>query len=341
MILPSASAQALDVGSQAPDLKIAEWVKGEKVDLSKDADKRVHVVEFWATWCPPCKISVPLLTDLQKKYGKDLDIIGVTKVDERNSKGDIREFVKQQGDAMGYTVAIDDNDKTYAAYMDAAGAIGIPHAFVVGKDRRVYWQGSPLDPGLDRVLAQVIAGTYDIDTALRQARVAEDVNRRFQEVYMYTEYEQWSRVWDALVGILKLDPANVEALDWMMQVYVTGKRDRDDFRRWVRTHIDDNRENALAMQNLARALCSDPNFATRLPDLALEAGKAAYDATGGKDIVAASTYALALYQIADLDKAIEVQRAALETANGPFREPAEQALNFYMQCQQLRQSEKP
>lgn len=338
LTLVGAPSWALNVGDRAPALKISEWVKGDKVDLAQDAFKRVHVIEFWATWCPPCKISVPLLTELQKKYGKDVNIIGVTVLDERNSRKDVRDFVKEQGEAMGYAVAIDDGDKTNVAYMEAAGAVGIPHAFVVGKDGRVFWQGSPLDPELDRILGQVIAGTYDIDTALKQAQIGEELNRRFQEVYMHTELEQWSRVWDALVGILKLDPSNLEALDWMMQVYISGKKNRDDFRQWVRTHIAGHREDVTAMRNLARVLCSDTDFATRLPDLALEAAKAAYDAGKGKDVIAESTYALALYQIAQLDKAIEVQRAALEVATGPLREPAEEALNFYLQCKQLQQS---
>ena len=135
------TAVGLDIGDPAPPLKIAEWVKGAPIDLSsKAARKKVHVVEFWAVWCPPCKMSVPLLTGMQKKYPKDLVIVGVTEPDMgANSPASIRRFVKQQGSQMEYTVAID-TGATARAYMAAAGAIGIPHAFVVARDGRIAWQ---------------------------------------------------------------------------------------------------------------------------------------------------------------------------------------------------------
>jgi len=53
---------------QAPALDIEEWVQGAKVDLATDASKKVQLVEFWATWCPTCKASVPKLSELQDKY---------------------------------------------------------------------------------------------------------------------------------------------------------------------------------------------------------------------------------------------------------------------------------
>jgi thiol-disulfide isomerase/thioredoxin len=72
-----ASAQTLSVGDDAPALEISKWAKGEKVDrLEKD---RTYVVEFWATWCGPCRTSIPHLTQLQKNYkDKGVQFIGVS-----------------------------------------------------------------------------------------------------------------------------------------------------------------------------------------------------------------------------------------------------------------------
>ena len=62
-------------GEPAAALAVAHWVKGEPVDVSSG----VHVVEFWATWCPPCLTSIPHLTELQEKFkDRGVNIIGVS-----------------------------------------------------------------------------------------------------------------------------------------------------------------------------------------------------------------------------------------------------------------------
>ena len=61
---------AADLGDEAKPLQISKWVKGKKVNLAKGKGKKVYVVEFWATWCPPCRTTIPHLTELQKKYKK-------------------------------------------------------------------------------------------------------------------------------------------------------------------------------------------------------------------------------------------------------------------------------
>ena len=170
---------------------------------------------------------------------------------------------------MDYTVAIDRDLATTNAYMSAAGAIGIPHAFIVGRDGRVLWQGSPLDPSLDEVLGQVVAGTYD----LGNAKVRGEVERRFQALEFPAQMGQWSVVWDGLIGILILDPTNADALDILTQIYVNETRDQTAFRSWASAHIAKNRDNALAMQRLAAAICANGDLATRTPDLALEAAR--------------------------------------------------------------------
>jgi hypothetical protein len=79
----------------------------------------------------------------------------------------VKKFVAKMGDKMDYSVAIDDDGKTSAGYMEEFGIGGIPHAFVVDKQGRVVWHGHPMD-GLDKAVEQVLAGKLDIEAAKKR-----------------------------------------------------------------------------------------------------------------------------------------------------------------------------
>ena len=147
----------LTIGDKAPPLKVAAVVKGKAVDLSKG----VHVVEFWATWCGPCKVSIPHLTEMAKTYKGKVDFTGVSVWENGPDQlGQVKKFVNAMGPKMDYNVVFDGESKTMAStWMEAAKQNGIPAAFLV-KDGKVLWIGHPM-AGLDKTIDQVLAGTYD------------------------------------------------------------------------------------------------------------------------------------------------------------------------------------
>jgi thiol-disulfide isomerase/thioredoxin len=156
---------AAELGDPAPALKISTWLKGQPVDLSAAKGKQVVVVEFWATWCPPCRASIPHLTELQKKF-KDKGVIFVGVTDEAVAVA--KPFVEKMGDQMDYTVAVDDNKQTSAGYMEAYGINGIPHAFIVDKEGRVVWNGHPMND-MEKPLSAIVEGKFDITKAKKKA----------------------------------------------------------------------------------------------------------------------------------------------------------------------------
>ncbi|HKI20176.1 MAG TPA: TlpA disulfide reductase family protein, partial [Isosphaeraceae bacterium] len=155
--------EALNVGDPAPELRVARWVKGNKIEKLNPG--KTYVVEFWATWCGPCKESIPHLTELAHQYrSKGVTFIGVDVWEPDTKK--VKPFVDQMGAKMDYNVALDSvppdtdpHDGVMArAWLKAAEEFFIPTAFVI-EDGKVVWIGSPMN--LDKPLAAIVAGTWD------------------------------------------------------------------------------------------------------------------------------------------------------------------------------------
>jgi thiol-disulfide isomerase/thioredoxin len=118
------------VGKKMPSLP-TEYL-GTKPDLSG----KPLIVEFWATWCPPCRQSIPHLNEINAKYkDKGLVIIGVSN-EERDV---IKNF--QTKIPMTYPVAL----QASGELGNTLGVEGIPHAFVVDRAGKITWQGHPME----------------------------------------------------------------------------------------------------------------------------------------------------------------------------------------------------
>lgn len=158
MALGTAGAATLKVGSPAPKLETGKWVQGEPV---KDFEKgKAYLVEFWATWCGPCRATIPHLNDLHTKFqDKGLVVIGQNVWERDESK--VEPFVKMMGKKMTYRVAFDDKSKNKEgamskSWMEAAGRNGIPSAFLVDKQGKISWIGHPAqlkDEQIEKLLA--------------------------------------------------------------------------------------------------------------------------------------------------------------------------------------------
>lgn len=160
---------AAKLGEKAKALTISEWVKGSAVDVTDG--KNVYVVEFWATWCGPCRNTIPHLTELQKKY-KDQGVVFVGVSSEKAEE--VKPFVQEMGDKMDYNVAVDKDDATDKAYMAAYGQGGIPCAFIINKESQVVWVGHPME--MEKPLQEVIEGKYDLQAALKLEEVRASVD---------------------------------------------------------------------------------------------------------------------------------------------------------------------
>ncbi len=112
----------------APNFSLAD-LDGKKIDLSNYKDK-VVLVDFWATWCTPCRDEIPHFVEFQKQYGdQGLQIIGISMDD---SAAPVRDFYKEF--KLNYPVVMGDT-ATSDAY---GGVLGLPVNILIGRDGRIY-----------------------------------------------------------------------------------------------------------------------------------------------------------------------------------------------------------
>jgi thiol-disulfide isomerase/thioredoxin len=97
------------------------------LDLSQFSGK-VIIVDFWATWCPPCTKEIPHFIELQEKYKNEVQFIGLN-VGEKESE--IKEFIKSMG--INYIIGYS-NENIEKSF---GGISGLPTTFIIGKDGKI------------------------------------------------------------------------------------------------------------------------------------------------------------------------------------------------------------
>lgn len=135
-------------GKQAPKLQVEKWIGGK----APDTKGKVVLIDFWATWCGPCRRLIPELNGFQKKFQDDLVVIGLS-----DESADTLEAFKKSN-AMDYYVGTD----TARAMKDKIGVKGIPHVMIITPDNVVRWQGFPSlgdDPLTEETIARIIAAS--------------------------------------------------------------------------------------------------------------------------------------------------------------------------------------
>jgi len=125
LLLTSAIAGGLKAGDALPDLGTFK-LEGTLPDTFKD---KVVMLDFWASWCDPCKESFPLMDQLQKKYGPQGLVVIAVNVDEK--RADMEAFLKKN--AASFTVVRDAGQKL----VDKAGIGTMPTSFLIGRDGKV------------------------------------------------------------------------------------------------------------------------------------------------------------------------------------------------------------
>lgn len=329
------TVKKIGLGDPAPELKVGKWVKGSPVASFEKG--KVYVVEFWATWCGPCKATIPHITDLAKKYKGKATFAGIS-VFERgeNYFSKVESFVEKMGDKMDYNVAADtaqaDKGHMAQAWMEAADQDGIPTTFIINGEGKIAWIGYPTE--MDGPLEEIVAGKWDIAKAQEAAKVVaakREVQMKFQEV-MQTEGEAFIRAMQgedhvkAAAEIDALAAKHPEIKDMLNRVKFQALIRGDEKAAYAlaKTMASGNgKEDPQLLNELAWTILDTKELKTPDYDVALSIAKQAADVTKHADAMILDTYSLALFKKGDVAKAIEVQTKAVEMAKKMSGAPEE------------------
>jgi len=144
----SDAPSVLGKSTPAPDFTL-EKIGGGNMKLSDLRGKAV-LLNFWATWCGPCKIETPWLVELQKQYGSQgLQVIGVAMDD--SGKDEIEKFAKDMG--VNYPVLLGKE----AVGDEYGGVPALPESFFIGRDGKI----------VDRIIG--LKGRGEIEDSIKKA----------------------------------------------------------------------------------------------------------------------------------------------------------------------------
>ncbi|MBP7830101.1 MAG: TlpA family protein disulfide reductase [Kiritimatiellae bacterium] len=322
-LLTFSKAFALEVGEKAPPVQVDLWLNGEPVNPAEPDGETLYVIEFWATWCPPCRKSIPHLNELNEKWkDKNVVIVGITDEPEET----VKPFAEKM--QMAYRVGVDTNRATVDEYMKDVS--GIPHAFVVDREGVVVWSGHPMS-GLEETVDQLLEGSFNMEAAQSLQKIEEEL----QELVMSGEYEKAAAKAEELI---EQGHARMEYFQmWLGLLAQTGDTARfpDIYRRMQAAFEND----ADALNTLAWIACTSP-FSMCDLGIAHQAATRAVALSERKIASHLDTLARVHYAAGMLDEAVNIQREAIQTAGSDKEERTdlEEVLAYYLAAIEVREA---
>ena len=332
---------ALKVGDAAPKLQVGRWLQGEAVtDFEGD---KVYIVEFWATWCGPCKASIPHVNDLHERFAdKGLVVIGQDVFEKDDSLA--APFVQAMAGKMTYRVATDDKSdgscgRMAQNWLAAAEQNGIPCAFIINKKGRIVSIGHPMaikEAELETLLAEPSTAPSTPAPA-RPGITATAPSPKAQALAARAAAEIRAAEWDkAEASVAELQDALTEKfrdIGGLLNLdLLLARKQSGDALQLAKLLCEDFKGNPAVLSAVAAHLAQQPGTAAPLLAAAEKIATPISAATGAAQAGALATLARIAFLRGDQPAAVKFQTKAVECAAGkPDAACQQELLESYQQ----------
>ncbi len=172
-VLSNAQVQQprIKVGDVAPTVKVGKWIKGNSI--GRYDPNYIYIVEFSGVGCGPCRASIPMLSELARKYRSKVRMVSVYVLENgSNPPKDtvdtaymetVERYINKIQDDVAFDVAVDDPTQTmFNTWLKPSGSTGIPRVFIVNRAGNIAWIGGP------RLLEQELKHLLDDEDGARK-----------------------------------------------------------------------------------------------------------------------------------------------------------------------------
>jgi thiol-disulfide isomerase/thioredoxin len=302
---------ALRIGDNAPRIIVSEFIKGKP--FSQFTAGKTYVVEFWATWCGPCKQTMPHLTQLQKKYPQTT-FLGVSVSEPDPAK--VRPFVQSMGTQIGYAIARDTPERTMGMnWLAASNQATLPIAFIVNAKGKVAWIGHPML--LEEPLKGVLGGKWDLNTARTTQEKEAALALKTRQFKARVESAKSA---DEAVAVMTQTFTKDPALEKEFGIFkfgaLYGSKSKDALSYGNRLVDSIYKNDSIWLVRFASAILAEGKPAPVFASLAVRAAERADTLTKGKEVIIIDTLANAHFTAGNAQKAVTTEQRAIARARG-------------------------